>query len=75
MDILITGVKFYTEVKSQTSLSSLRVSCKRALRGMLHVGEARSFKTAIYRTFVRRVRKDVTYCFDKNHDECTWCQN
>ena len=65
MDILITGVKFYPEVKSQTS----------ALRGMLHVVEARSFITAIYRTFVRRVRKDVTYCFDKNHDECTWCQN
>ena len=29
----------------------------------------RSFKTAIYGTFVRRMRKDVRYCFDKNHDE------
>ena len=28
-----------------------------------------SFKTAIYGTFVRRMRKDVRYCFDKNHDE------
>ena len=27
-----TEVKFYPEVKSQTGLSSLRVSCKRALR-------------------------------------------
>ena len=26
---------------------------------------ARSFKTAIYGTFVRRMRKDVRYCFDK----------
>ena len=31
--------------------------------------QARSFKTAIYGTFVRRMRKDVRYCFDKNHDE------
>ena len=28
------------------------------------------FKTAIYGTFARRMRKDVRYCFDKNHDEC-----
>ena len=27
-----TEVKFYPEVKSKTGLSSLRVSCKRALR-------------------------------------------
>ena len=27
-----TEVKFYPEVKSQTGLSSLRVSCKRALK-------------------------------------------
>ena len=27
-----TEVKFYPEVKSQTGLSSLRVSCKRAIR-------------------------------------------
>ena len=33
------------------------------------VQNARSFKTAIYGTFVRRMRKDVRYCFDKNHDE------
>ena len=31
--------------------------------------ETRSFKTAIYGTFVRRMRKDVRYCFDKNDDE------
>ena len=31
-------VKFYPEVNSQTSLSSLRVSCKRALSYILHVG-------------------------------------
>ena len=29
-----TEVKFYPKVKSQTSLSSLRVSCKRALKTM-----------------------------------------
>ena len=29
-----TEVKFYSEVKSQTGLSSLRVSCKRALRSI-----------------------------------------
>ena len=29
----------------------------------------RSYKTAIYRTFVRRMHKDPRYCFDKNHDE------
>ena len=26
---------------------------------------SRSFKTAIYGTFVRRMRQDVRYCFDK----------
>ena len=29
-----TEVKFYSEVKSQTGLSSLRISCKRALRSI-----------------------------------------
>ena len=29
------------------------------------IGSTRSFKTAIYGTFVRRMRKDVRYCFDK----------
>ena len=28
-------------------------------------GFTRSFKTAIYGTFVRRMRKDVRHCFDK----------
>ena len=37
--------------------------------------EARSFKTAICGTFVRRMRKDAKYCFDKNHDKWAWCQN
>ena len=31
-EVTHTEVKFYPEVKSQTGLSSLRVSCKRALR-------------------------------------------
>ena len=31
MNLPHTEVKFYPEVKSQTGLSSLRVSCKRAL--------------------------------------------
>ena len=31
MKLPYTEVKFYPEVKSQTGLSSLRVSCKRAL--------------------------------------------
>ena len=31
----------------------------------------RLFKTAIYGTFVQRTRKDIRYCFDKNHDERT----
>ena len=26
-------------------------------------------KPAIYGAFVRHMRKDVRYCFDKNHDE------
>ena len=34
-EITITEVKFYREVKSQTGLSSLRVSCKRALKEAL----------------------------------------
>ena len=36
---------------------------------------SRSFKTAIYGTFVRSMRKSVRYCFDKNHDERAWCRN
>ena len=32
MKLRHTEVKFYPELKSQTGLSSLRVSCKRALR-------------------------------------------
>ena len=32
MKLPYTEVKFYPEVKSQTGLSSLRVSCKRALK-------------------------------------------
>ena len=31
MELTDTEVKFYAEVKSQTCLGSLRVSCKRAL--------------------------------------------
>ena len=34
-----------------------------------------SFKTSIYRTFVRRMRKDVRYCCDKNHEKRAWCLN
>ena len=35
----------------------------------IYIYISRSFKTAIYGTFVRRMRKDVRYCFDKNHEE------
>ena len=31
-EVTLIEVKFYPEVKSQTSLSSLQVSCKRALK-------------------------------------------
>ena len=37
--------------------------------------KSRSFKTAIYGTFVRRMRKNARYCFDKNHDERACCRN
>ena len=37
--------------------------------------ETRSFKIAIYGTFARRMRKDVKYFFDKNHDERAWYRN
>ena len=36
---------------------------------------SRSFKTAIYGIFVRRMRKDERYCFGKNHDKRAWCGN
>ena len=32
-------------------------------------------EAAIYRTFVRRMRKNVRYCFDENHDERACCRN
>ena len=35
-----TEVKFYPEVKSQTGLSSLRVSCKRALKELFIISIA-----------------------------------
>ena len=35
----------------------------------------RSFKTTICGTFVRRMRKDVRYCFDKNHNLRPWCRS
>ena len=35
----------------------------------------RSFKKTICGTFVRRMRKDVRYCFDKNHDLRPWCRS
>ena len=45
MKLPYTEVKFYPEVKSQTGLSSLRVSCKRALsRKKIHIsGEIMEF--------------------------------
>ena len=36
MKLPYTEVKFYPEVKSQTGLSSLRVSCKRALNEKIY---------------------------------------
>ena len=41
----------------------------------MYRNNARSFKTAIYGTFVQRMRQDVRYCFDKNHDERAWYRN
>ena len=38
-----TEVKFYPEVKSQTGLSSLRVSCKRALNWLFSWGLGKEF--------------------------------
>ena len=36
---------------------------------------ARSFETAIYGTFIRRMHIDVRNYFDKNHDERAWCRS
>ena len=32
-------------------------------------------KQLFCRRFVRRMRKDVRYCFDKNYDKRAWCRN
>ena len=52
-------VKFYPEVKSQTDLSSLRVSCKRALRQIKSskIKVIQGPKNDLYRT----ERKGTTY--------------
>ena len=55
-----TEVKFYHEVKSQTGLSSLRVSCKRALiKGVLANETTVNYdtKTEVYITCARSVKK------------------
>ena len=43
-----TEVKFYPEMKSQTGLSSLRVSCKRALRSVKQKSDKLSDNDCLY---------------------------
>ena len=47
MELLCIEVKFYPEVNSQTGLSSLRVSCKRALRAIIQWLNELCFATVV----------------------------
>ena len=38
---------------------------QKVIQQVIQLMKTCSFKTAIYGTFVRRMRKDVRYCFDK----------